>query len=643
MVSGLESGKTYNFTVMAVDESGNVGPLSNIASTEAMDLTPPPLLTGLTAVDTPDDGGKSITVTWVPTTVDDFGHYSIFVSRTAITDIESTTPDKKITDRSTSTTTVTTVAGAPLKDWTKYYVVVVAVDVNENYDEKMIEEACCDPVMTINNLERPQPLIDPEGTTQDLRELTPNEAVEIEITKVNVSLVVSELNDREARITYKYDIEVTASVSGDQIDHIDLYFGLKVNSLDMEWTPLMDLDNLENLDAQSTTDDPNYWDDYYALYIRLVLDNDVWSLEEEDREYTTKVKKDEVPGGMSHIGEAGREYKLSAVAWTKTYEWNSDEKEYWLDKVTEWKEDVDDDGLPDGWEELYFDNIELAGPGDDPDGDLFSNSKEYEMGTDPNDAESYPLGKADIEVASKDEGGVPSWLIIVIIVFVVLGLGLVAMIMVVKKKKDKDIPSDTSVAPRPVQQPAWPQQQHRGPPGPPRGPPGPPGQSTAHRAPQAPQQQQEEFPEHVKQEYQKVQKRAAEIQGELPQAKDPQQRQALIQEYQELQKQVKELQQEMQGQQSTAQQQLPAGPSTQKALPPGPSAEKAEIQEADAAIEQAMEEVEADASAQEAGPSDIKPVLIECHVCGATNVVSTSDRPTVVVCSSCGEQGYLTE
>ena len=99
----------------------------------------------------------------------------------------------------------------------------------------------------------------------------------------------------------------------------------------------------------------------------------------------------------------------------------------------------------------------------------------------------------------------------------------------------------------------------------------------------------------------------------------------------------------MQGQPSAPQQQLPTAPSAQKALPPGPSAAKAEIKEADAGIEEAMKEVEADASVEQAGKSDIKPVLIECHVCSATNVVSTSERPTVVVCSSCGEQGYLTE
>jgi len=654
MVEGLESGKMHNFTIMAVDESGNIGLLSNIATAIAMDLTPPPALTGITAVDTPDDGGKSITVSWIPTTVDDFDHYSIFVSRTTISDIDSTIPDKTVNVRSTSTATVTTVGGAPLSDWTKYYVVVVAVDRHDNYDEKMVADSCCGPVVTVNNLERPQPLLDPEaGITQgdDSLELTPNELVEVEITKVNISLLVTELNDRDARITYTYNIEVTASAPGGQIDHIDLYLGVKDKSSDMEWSPLMDVDNLENLFPE----DPRYWDDYYALFISLVLDDDVWSLKEEDREYTAKVKKEDVPGGMSHIGEAGREYKLIAVAWTETYEWNRDEEEYDLDKVTEWDVDDDDDGLPDGWEEIYFDNIELSGPLDDPDGDGFSNSKEYKMGTDPNNAESHPAGEPDIKKASGDEGGVPTWLIVVIIIFVVLGLLLVAAIIVVKKRRDRDVPQGPPVAPRPVQQPAWPQQQQKGPPGPPRGGPpgpprggppgpprgGPPGPPAAHHPPKASQQQ--EFPEHVKQEYQKVQKRAAEIQSELPQTQNPEQRQALIQEYQQLQQQVKQLQQKMQGEQSTEQTQLPAGPSAQKALPPGPSAEQAEIQEADAAIEKAMEEVEAEASAEPAGTSGIKPVLIECHVCGATNVVSTSERPTVVACSSCGEQGYLTE
>ena len=643
VVTGLESGKEYNFTVMAVDESGNVGPLSKIANCIAQDLTPPPSLTGVTAVDTPDDRGKSITVTWVPTTVDDFHHYSIFVSRTVISDIGSTDPDKTVDVRSTSTTTVTTVGGAPLSDWTKYYVVVVAIDRHDNYDENMIEQSCCGPVITMNDLEKPQPLIDPEaGITQgdDLLELTPNNAVEIEITKLNVSLLVTELDDRDARMTYNYDIEVTASVPGDQIDHIDLYLGVKAKSSDMEWSPLMDLDNLENLFPE----DPRYWDDYYALFIPLEQDGDVWSL--TDHEYTAKVKKEDVPGGMSIIGEVGREYKIIAIAWTKTYEWNSAEKPYTLDKKTDWKVDQDDDGLPDGWEEQYFDDVGLWGPDDDPDGDRYSNSMEYEKGTDPNDGESHPLGEPNIKLATGDDKGVPTWLIIVIIIFVVLGLLLVAAILVVKKRKDSDVPEDTHVAPTPVPQPAWPQQQHRGPPGPPgRGPPGPPGQvPIAHHPPRPPQrQQQQEMPEHVTQLYKKVQKRAAEIQNELPRTQDPQHRQALIQEYQQLQEQVKKLQQEIQGQSSTAQQQLPAGPSTQKALPPGPSAEKAEIEEADAAIEQAMEELDADASAGQAGPSDIKPVLIECHVCSATNVVSTSERPTVVVCSSCGEQGYLTE
>ncbi len=638
MVTGLESGKTHNFTVMAVDESGNVGPLSNTATSIAKDLTPPPALTGLTAIDTPDDGGKSITVTWIPTKVDDFDHYAIFVSRTTISDIDSTIPDKIVDVRSTSSTTVTKVGGASLSDWTKYYVVVVAVDVHDNYDEKLIEQSCCGPVITINNLERPQPLIDPEaGTTQTDLELIPYEGVEVEITKVNVSLLVSELDDRNARLNYKYDVELTASVPGDEIDHIDLYFGVKGKSSNMEWLPLMDLDNLDSLFPE----DPRYWDDYYGLFIPLVQDGDHWSIVHE---YTVKVKKEEVPGGMSNIGELGREYKISAIAWTKTYKWNGDEKPYDLDKETNWKLDQDDDGLKDGWEEQYFDNIEFTGKGDDPDGDGFSNLKEYEMGTDPNDRESHPSGKPDIKLAGEDDGGIPMWVIIVIIVFVVLGFLLIAVIMVLKKKKNRDVPAGPPIAPQPVQQPAWPQQQQRGPRGPPgRGPPGPPAApSAAYHPPPRPRRKKQEFPEHVKQLYQKVQQRAAEIQSELPQAKDPQQRQALIDEYQQLQEQVKELQAQMQGQ-SPAQEQLPAGPSAQKALPPGPSAQKAEIEEADAAIEKAMNEVEAEASLEQDGASDIKPVLIECHVCSATNVVSTSDRPTVVVCSSCGEQGYLTE
>ena len=51
--------------------------------------------------------------------------------------------------------------------------------------------------------------------------------------------------------------------------------------------------------------------------------------------------------------------------------------------------DADDDGLNDGWENLYFNNLAQT-PDGDPDGDFNSNAAEYAAETDPAFAGSYP-------------------------------------------------------------------------------------------------------------------------------------------------------------------------------------------------------------------------------------------------------------
>ena len=49
--------------------------------------------------------------------------------------------------------------------------------------------------------------------------------------------------------------------------------------------------------------------------------------------------------------------------------------------------DTDDDGLPDGWEEYYFSDLDEIGSGDS-DGDGFSNAKEFQCSSDPMEPES---------------------------------------------------------------------------------------------------------------------------------------------------------------------------------------------------------------------------------------------------------------
>ena len=56
--------------------------------------------------------------------------------------------------------------------------------------------------------------------------------------------------------------------------------------------------------------------------------------------------------------------------------------------------DSDNDGLPDVWEEQFFDNLDQTAQGD-PDSDGLNNAEEFEAGTKPDDADSDDDGYAD--------------------------------------------------------------------------------------------------------------------------------------------------------------------------------------------------------------------------------------------------------
>jgi hypothetical protein len=59
--------------------------------------------------------------------------------------------------------------------------------------------------------------------------------------------------------------------------------------------------------------------------------------------------------------------------------------------------DEDQDGLPDGWEEEHFGNLDRSWD-EDPDGDQLTNLQEFELGTDPN-----------MYNPDTDEDGLPDW------------------------------------------------------------------------------------------------------------------------------------------------------------------------------------------------------------------------------------------
>lgn len=58
--------------------------------------------------------------------------------------------------------------------------------------------------------------------------------------------------------------------------------------------------------------------------------------------------------------------------------------------------DTDGDGIPDYWEEEYFDCIDCADPDDDPDDDGHTNLEEYLGDTDPTDPTSHPEDESNL-------------------------------------------------------------------------------------------------------------------------------------------------------------------------------------------------------------------------------------------------------
>ena len=63
--------------------------------------------------------------------------------------------------------------------------------------------------------------------------------------------------------------------------------------------------------------------------------------------------------------------------------------------------DVDNDGMPDAWENKYgFKPLDPADANQDADGDMFTNLEEYEAKTDPKDPESHPDYLDSLSIAS---------------------------------------------------------------------------------------------------------------------------------------------------------------------------------------------------------------------------------------------------
>ena len=284
-VTGLERRETYYFAIKTIDKWDNVGPLSIVANAMATDRNAPSAVNGVYGFDTPNDIGQSITITWDISKEEDFHHYSIYVAMTTITDVRLLNPIKTIEDRNLGTTMISGSKEISLVDRREYYVAVTTVD---DYNNMNPEVFCYGPIMSLNNLKKAQPLIDPErGTNYENKAIHENPGVDVVISKLDVTVNTEEIDDKFVSITTVYDIEGTAAVPGDQISHIDVYDHIRDGEGDWYWSPIMDHVAAEDLDDSEA----DYVDKLYELFLHPDISQDIWSL---SYQYTRIVEKKEL-------------------------------------------------------------------------------------------------------------------------------------------------------------------------------------------------------------------------------------------------------------------------------------------------------------------------------------------------------------
>jgi hypothetical protein len=128
--------------------------------------------------------------------------------------------------------------------------------------------------------------------------------------------------------------------------------------------------------------------------------------------------------------------------------------------------DTDEDGLSDIWEIENFGNLD-QGPGDDPDGDEYTNQQEHDAGTDPNDPQDYPQNGGESAPLNL------MWIVLPIIIIIVVVAVVLALVLRGRKPAPAYPPQHPPGQQPPPQQP--PPQYPQYPPGQ-QPPPPPPGQ-----------------------------------------------------------------------------------------------------------------------------------------------------------------------
>ncbi|MCK5559933.1 MAG: hypothetical protein KAJ51_05045, partial [Thermoplasmata archaeon] len=99
--------------------------------------------------------------------------------------------------------------------------------------------------------------------------------------------------------------------------------------------------------------------------------------------------------------------------------------------ITVGGEDTDRDGLPDDWEEKYFDGLEYYNAEDDPDNDRLTNLEELNLKSDPMDPDSPVPQSKESDSEGIDEGLMIGIIVVIIIIIIVL---IIAFLLIRKKR-----------------------------------------------------------------------------------------------------------------------------------------------------------------------------------------------------------------
>ncbi|MDP7264036.1 MAG: DNRLRE domain-containing protein, partial [Candidatus Thermoplasmatota archaeon] len=154
----LINGNEYYITVIVVDVHGFSNKNSHVAGPIIpTDDLAPASIGGISAIDTPDDQGGSITVSWYPLTLglnqrggNFFHHYYIYFEKDHFDSVEGLIPEvDDIKELSTSEFELRNHKNAAIEDGENYYVTVLAVDESGN---KILNITPFGPVQARDNL-----------------------------------------------------------------------------------------------------------------------------------------------------------------------------------------------------------------------------------------------------------------------------------------------------------------------------------------------------------------------------------------------------------------------------------------------------------------------------------------------------------